>query len=102
MRKIYSSQNPTLVWHAKNILESAGIECALCNEFASGGVGQISPFDAWPELWVDDQYGYRAQMLLKREFEASGLPDWTCPQCGETSDGAFTACWNCTQEVGPC
>lgn len=100
MRRIYSSQNPTLVWHAKNILESAGIECALCNEFASGGVGQISPFDAWPELWVDDQYGYRALTLLKREFEASDLPDWTCPQCGETSGGAFTACWNCAQDTG--
>ena len=100
MKRIYSSQNATLVWHAKHILEGAGILCAMRNEFASGGVGQISPFDAWPELWVDDQYRYRAQTLLDQAFAASEQPDWICPQCGEVSGGAFSSCWNCTQDNG--
>ena len=96
MRKIYCNHNATLVWHAKNILEAAGIECVLRNEFASGGVGQLSPFDAWPELWVEDNVGYRAQTLLKTAFAESELPEWICPQCGETSGGAFVECWNCS------
>lgn len=102
MRKIYSSQNATLVWYAKNILEGAGIECALRNEFASGGVGQLSPFDAWPELWVvEDQFAYRARTLLTQTFAVSDQPDWTCQRCGEISGGAFSTCWNCAESTEP-
>jgi hypothetical protein len=98
MKKLYTNQNATLVWHARNILEGVGIECALRNEFASGGVGQLSPFDAWPELWVvEDTCVYRAQTLLQRAFEDSDVPDWTCSECGEVIGGAFSACWNCAE-----
>ena len=99
MRKICSEQNATLIWHARNILASAGIDCTLRNEFASGGVGQLSPFDAWPELWVEDRDVYRATTLLKATFEASDQPDWACPQCGENIGGAFSSCWNCTRDA---
>lgn len=97
MRKICTDPNATLIWHARNILASAGIECTLRNEFASGGVGHLSPFDAWPELWVEDRDDYRARTLLKAAFEAAEQPDWICPQCGESIGGVFSICWNCTQ-----
>lgn len=98
MRKICSQQNATLIWHARNILASAGIDCTLRNEFASGGVGQLSPFDAWPELWVEDRDEYRARNLLKAAFEVADLPDWNCPRCGERIGGAFESCWNCAPD----
>lgn len=99
MRRICSNQNATLVWHARNILASAGIDCTLRNEFASGGVGQLSPLDAWPELWVEDRDEYRAQTLLKYAFEATDQPDWTCPACGENIGAAFSSCWNCMPDA---
>jgi hypothetical protein len=99
MRRICSDQNATVVWHLRNILTSAGIDCTMRNEFASGGVGQLSTFDAWPELWVEDRDEYRARMVLKSTFEAADHPDWTCPQCGESIGGAFASCWNCTQDT---
>ena len=52
MKLVYTNENRMIVGNAKNILEGHGIETILKNEYAQGAVGEISAFDAWPELWV--------------------------------------------------
>ena len=95
MKKVFSSENRLIVFNLKNVLQDAGIPCVVENEFSSGGVGDLSPFETWPELWVvNDKDEARALEVLarvKNEDEA----DWFCARCGERNPGSFHGCWNC-------
>ena len=70
----------------RDFLESMGIEVRVKNEFLSGAAGDVSPFDAWPELWISSEDLKRAQSLLVMP-EASA-ESWTC-HCGEQNDSRF-------------
>lgn len=85
-----------IVFHVKNLLQGQGIDSLLKNEFASGGVGDLSPFETWPEIWVDDEQFAEAQRFIDLQSlqEVSGS-EWICPDCGELNDGNFMICWNC-------
>ena len=52
MRLLYTNENRLIVSNAKNIVEDAGIDVVLRNEFAVGGMGELAVFDTWLELWV--------------------------------------------------
>lgn len=81
--------------HIRNLLESAGIEVTLKNEFLGGGVGELPPTEAWPELWVAEADLRVAQEIVAELEREPSLPGWRCPQCGEKIEGQFSACWNC-------
>lgn len=97
MKMFYSAPNSLLVGHVRNLLEVEGIECELKNEFLAGGMGELPPTEAWPELWIDEKDLSRAQQLLDafQHEPAVVLPEWKCPNCGEQVEGQFSACWNC-------
>ncbi len=82
-----------MVSHVKNLLEAAHIPCELRNEYAAGGVGELSFIDAWPELWVN----YEDVALAKELINDQQLPlvkEWRCV-CGEINGPAFSSCWAC-------
>lgn len=96
MKLIYTHENRFLVANAHNILEQAGIRVVWKNEFASGAIGEISPFDTWPELWVIADSDYeQAVQIIKATLSATNAPEWTCNSCQENNDAAFETCWNC-------
>ncbi len=70
------------------------------NEFLGGGVGELPPTEAWPELWVKERDHAAAQTLLDEFFHSSDdtQPDWLCPACGERIEGQFSNCWRCGGE----
>ena len=98
MKKLYSAQNPLMVSHLKNILESGGIECVVKNTYLSSAVGELPPIECWPELWVIDDARYaEAQAVLGRAL-APLRPvskPWRCRRCGREVEGQFSECWNC-------
>lgn len=98
MKKIFSHENRLIVFNIKNLLEEQGIACQIKNEFASGGVGDLSPFDTWPEVWVDDDLAEWAGQLV-RKLLADELPgeSWVCTHCGERNDSQFKICWKCSE-----
>lgn len=100
---IYTHENQFLVRNVQNILKEAGIDSVLKNQFSSGGVGELSPIDSWPELWLteDDQFA-RAKDLVANAYNEQAQTDWCCPQCGETNGGAFEICWNCSEPKTKC
>jgi len=102
MKKLYTNENRFLVWNAKNILEDAGFSCTIRNEFASSGVGDLSPIDSWPELWCVNDWDYdRAQNLLMQVFTSNcSAQPWKCRSCLEANEPAFELCWNCGQDSG--
>ena len=92
-----------MVQQVKDLLESYDIPCFIKNEYAIGGAGEISPFDAWPEVWLTDNEWQKRALEIISEFEheqTQGDP-WVCPQCNETNEASFEICWQCgTEFVG--
>lgn len=98
MKKLYTTQDPLMIGHLKNLLESQGIDCVLKNTYVAGAVGELPPIECWPELWVveDDRYE-EAQELLKDTLSpvVAVKKPWRCTSCGETIEGQFSECWKC-------
>jgi hypothetical protein len=93
LKRVYSSFNQTAVYHARNLLENAGIQTFVRNAILSSAMGELPPAECQAELWVlDDRDEGRAQQILSAQ-PAVG-PDWVCG-CGETLGPQFTQCWNC-------
>ena len=96
MKLLFTSENRFLVSHAKNIVEADGIRTMLKNEYASGAMGELSPFDAWMELWVVDDGDYEtAKAVLDSALASTPQPAWICTHCGEENDASFELCWSC-------
>jgi Putative prokaryotic signal transducing protein len=92
VKRVFSSFNQTAVYHAKNLLEAAGIQGLVKNAILSSAMGELPPAECQAELWVlNDVDETRAAAILQRE--TSG-PDWTCA-CGERLGPQFTQCWKC-------
>ncbi|KWC14524.1 putative signal transducing protein [Burkholderia ubonensis] len=84
--------------HWANVLEAAGVGCELHNRCAPGALGGLPADACAPEVWLDDE---RDEALARRLLDAAsrgpaaGATPWRCPQCGESLEAQFTACWRC-------
>ena len=92
MRRVYSSFNQTAVYHARNLLENAGIEVLVRNAILSSAMGELPPAECQAEVWVlNDSDEARAQEILSHQVTGA---DWSCA-CGERLGAQFTQCWRC-------
>ncbi len=99
MKLVYSNENSFLVNNIKNLIEAQNIEVFLKNEFAQGAMGEISPLDTWPEIWVIDDNDYDRVMKIVDSSQKRPIShDWICNQCQESNDASFEVCWNCQQD----
>lgn len=98
MKKVYSRQDPLMIGHLKNVLESRGISCVIRNMYLAAAAGELPPIECWPELWVVDDARYsEAQAVLKETLAPLEIVKrpWKCAKCGEEIEGQFAECWNC-------
>lgn len=96
MKLLYTNENPFLVNHVKNMSENAGFAVVIKNELLAGAVGELSPLDTWPELWLLNEQDYeQAHLLLQKLLLKSEISDWVCQQCEEKNDSTFDICWQC-------
>ncbi len=101
MKLVYSNENHFLVNNAKNLIDAQEIETFIKNEFAQGAVGEISAFDAWPELWVTNDKDFEQAVAILKSSESSAKDeDWLCQNCSEENGSSFEICWNC-QNTNP-
>jgi len=99
MKMIYTNESHFLVNNVKNLLEAQAINSFLKNEFAQGAMGEISAFDAWPEVWVfDDSEVERATAIAQSAQHNYDKKDWICQRCLEENDASFEICWQCQTE----
>lgn len=98
MKLVYTNENSFIVNNIKNLLQTQGIETFLKNEFANGAVGEISTFDAWPEVWVVDDTDFERAAGIVQLAQHNDALDWTCKQCSELNAPSFDLCWNCQHE----
>ena len=85
--------------HYRNVLENNGIKCLIKNESLLSTAGELPPIVAWPELWIhDESQASHAKTIIKELTEGSDerSEDWLCDNCGESNEGQFKICWNCT------
>ncbi len=104
MKRVYSSDNPLIVGHLKQVLEANHIACVTRNEYLLGGAGELPPIECWPELWVIEDFQLQKARALVESTLAMGLDPtlgWSCPACGESLEGQFTSCWACGAERPP-
>lgn len=99
MKRIFSSQNPMIIHHMKNVLELEGIKAIIRNENLTTALGGIPATECWVELWIlDENREAEAREIIRRKKEAEDVAikwPWTCSRCGEKIEGQFTECWNC-------
>lgn len=97
MKLLYTHPNRMIVENMKNIVEREGIEVELQNEFSGGGIGELAPIDAWPELWLVDEKDFDKANKLLDEVKKESDTEWVCGRCGEKNAGNFEVCWNCSK-----
>ncbi len=99
MKVIYTNESSFLVTNVKNLVEAAGIEVFIKNEYAQGSVGEVSAFDSWPELWVANESDFkRAMEIVEAAQKPTSRTEWTCINCDENNDPSFEICWKCQHE----
>jgi hypothetical protein len=92
LKRVYSSFNQTAVYHARNLLENAGLEVVVKNAILSSAMGELPPAECQAELWVlNDADERRAHEILSQQVTGA---DWACA-CGEKLGAQFTQCWRC-------
>ncbi len=95
MKLLFTSPNSPEVGLLKDRLDEAGIPSEVRNENLYSNFPGV-PFQ--PELWVlnDDDFPKACEI---RDISAGPTSEsraaWTCPVCGEESEGQFEACWKC-------
>ena len=98
MKRIFTDVDPVLSGFVESLLDNAGIECTVRNQYLGGGVGELPVNECWPEVWVlDDADASAAAEIIERALEkrATAASAWDCGQCGEHLEGQFALCWNC-------
>jgi len=99
MKKVYSAENLVMAGHVQSLLDQTGIDCEIQNQNLAGALGELPPFECWPEVWIydDDDYN-RALAVIEQALSGAdqGTP-WQCA-CGERIEGQFSQCWNCGAE----
>jgi hypothetical protein len=102
MKRVFTSTNVAEVGLLRGLLQQEGIECFARNEQLSMATGSVPFLECMPELWIlkDEDEPKVLVLIYSWQNEASepALP-WICPQCGQTNEGQFGACWNCEYEI---
>lgn len=99
MKLVFTNESIFLVNNVKNLLETQKIEVFIKNEYAQGAIGEISPFDSWPELWVVNDSDFdRSKELISTSQQSKSAEEWLCKHCSEKNDASFELCWKCQLE----
>lgn len=101
MLKIYSAGNITDAYLLQSLMAEANIETQILNEYAQGGVGELSFTHAYPELWLINAADKKQAREIIEEFEQQEAPvgSTPCPNCGESNPDSFEICWRCQTEM---
>ena len=101
LKQIYTSRNATEAHFLRALLDAQGISATVMGETLPELIG-AGPSAALPSVWVHPDDMERAAAVLAG-FDSAPADEppppaessWKCPNCQETIEGQFTACWHC-------
>jgi hypothetical protein len=97
LKRLYPARHLTEAHLIRGHLESCGIAATVRGEALAGGIGEL-PLDACA-VWVEAAQFAQAEVALRALHHGDpGAGPWSCPHCGEHSEGQFSACWRCGTE----
>ena len=81
----------------QGLLNEAGIETRIQNEYAQGGVGEIPFTQAYPEIWLTEESDADKAKEIISLFEGRQrtVGDHICANCNEGNPDTFETCWRC-------
>jgi hypothetical protein len=103
MKKVYTTKDPLMIGHLKNVLATFDIKSITKNYELSSAAGELPPIECWPELWVlDDHRHAEAEAILRKTLAPlkSVKKSWQCVGCDEEIEGQFSECWKCGRTRG--
>lgn len=74
MRKVYEDQDMTMLGYYQSLLDEAGIETMVKNEYAQQAAGEVPFTQVYPELWVMEDASYDKAVKLIRAVRDSQEP----------------------------
>lgn len=95
MKLVYTHPSQLIVGNARNLVEQQGIRCVVQNVFAGSAAGELSPIDAWPELWVENDAHESLAKAILANAENGADEVWICASCADENVGSFDYCWQC-------
>lgn len=97
MLKIYSAGNIQDAYLVQGLLNEAGIESRILNEYAQGGTGEIPFTQAYPEIWLVYESDTEKAKTIIKSFETSQQlgEEIVCSKCHEPNPNTFETCWRC-------
>ena len=95
MRRVYTAATLPEAHLILQQLESVGIKARVFNENAQGAIGELPVTDTWPDVWIVQNYQFRAARAVIECYESSSENELLCNSCGEISPGRFEVCWQC-------
>lgn len=100
MIRVYTHENRLLVWNVYNLLQNQGIDANVLNDYAGGGVGDLSVFETWPQLWIKHETDLpEATRIVAALAKPESDINIICQQCGEENPESFTLCWCCETAI---
>ena len=102
MKRAYEAGSLQEAYMVRDLFESRGLVVELRGEDTSNMAFQMPSASIWPSLWVADEEFETARNIVA-EYEkgvkaSEAQAAWRCGQCGEESEGLFSACWSCGTE----
>lgn len=99
MREIYSNPEHARVGYFHSILEGAGIEAFIRNQYDNNNLTGVV---FAPVLCITHDEDYETALeLLKHTVQPAPVvaeAEWVCPKCNELVPGGFELCWSCDGE----
>lgn len=101
MKRIFASQDNTVIAIVCGLLADEGIETAIHNENMSTVSGEVPFTLAMPEVWIVRDEDEAQALAIVERFDSGEARDqqskesWKCSHCGEMIEGQFSACWKC-------
>lgn len=86
----------------EGVLSNAGIPAQVLQAGLGGAAGELPPNECWARVVVVQTAQWEEARAVIQEYLAGAEQHaeefWICPQCGESSEGQFTQCWQCGAE----
>ena len=97
MKKLFVSEDWFSIQQVAQLLDANRIPYVVKNEFSLGAIGELSPFDAIPEVWLidDDWYNKAKSLVDDLKHMAVEREAWQCSHCKEHNEASFDFCWSC-------